>query len=314
MMQTVNNLSLQRFNNRECTAFFLNVQKILTDANRENLGVDATFLSQYNTLLQKLMDQVYTTTGSQYTTQMKAADEKRGIIFRRVRLKLQAVEFGEEGSRLVKMADKVRSEILSKYGSGIPQMPMQEETAVVSGLIYDLRDKLDDDDIEELALEDDIAKLELANTAFVKAYNARTSEKAEQESQKTTLLRQQLGELYLRICLIVQYNANSLSEADAEKAAECQSIIKLLNVLIAEAKQRLAQRLKGSGEDEEENKGEDNQGGNGSNADSGNGSGSNGGSNNSGGNGSNSGGSGSNSGGGNTGNDDFVVNDGTAEY
>ena len=325
MLYTINSISLARLNNQEFVGLMINLQKVLTDANRENLGLPAAILSQFNTLLQKMMDQVYTSSGSQFTQQMKAADEKRGTIYRRVRLKLQCVDYAEEGSRLLKYAEMVRNEILSKYGAGVPQMPMQEETAVVSGLIYDLRDKLDDDAIEELALEDDIAKLELANTAFVKAYNARTNEKAEQEQQKTTLLRQELSEMFQRVGLTVQYNANLQEEANAEKATECQGVIKMINVLVTEVRQRLNQRLKGNGESEEEGEG-GNGGGNGGNGGNG---GSNTGGNNTGngggggtGSGSNTGGSGSGgntggtggSGGGNTGNDDFVINDGTAEY
>ena len=298
-----NNFSISRLNNAEITAFFINVQKVLTDANRENLGVESTTLSSYNTSLQKLMDQVYTTTGSQYTQEMKAADAKRDLLYKKIRLKLQAVEIAEEGSRLLKYVDVVETYLLGKYGVRVPQMAYQEESAILSGFIYDLRDKLDDDAIEELGIEDDIAKLELANTAFIKAYNARVSEKADGDTGLTLKLRGELTEVYTGICLIVQYNANLGGAEMAEKAVECQNVIKLINVLLADAKKRLEQRTNGGGAGSE---GSDDNGG----ENTGSGSGDGGNANTGGGSGGNTN-TGSGSG---TGNDDFVVNDGTAEY
>ena len=312
MIYSIKNFALSRLNNQEFLAFGINFQKALTDANRENLTVEASTLSQYNTLLQQMMDQVYTTQASQFTADMKAANTKRDVIYKRLRMKLQAGEYAEVGSRLLKYSEVLKTDLLGKYLGSVTTLAQQEKTAVLSGFIYDLRDKLDDDAIEELAIEDDIAKLELANTAFVKAYNERTTEKSEQELQKTALLREKITDLYLRIALAVQYVANSQKEADAEKAAECQSFVKLVNVLIDEAKQRLAQRLKGNTDDEEETNADNTQDGNTSGT-SGNTSGNNSGT--SGNSGSNAGSNtGSNTGGSNTGNDDFVVNDGTAEY
>ena len=304
MLYTLNTFSLSRLNNQEFVGLMINIQKVLTDANRENLGLESSVLSQYNTTLQKLMDQVYCSTASPFTQQMKAADEKRGLIYRRIRLKLQTVDYLEEGSRMAKYADLVKTDILGKYTGNVPQLPYQEETAVLSGFIFDLRDKLDDDAIEELAIEDDIAKLELANTAFVKAYNARANEKAELEAQRTALLRQELGDTFAFICFSTQYLANSTSDKHTEMAPECQNVIRLLNVLLNEARTRLIQRLKQNVTDDDEtstpNQGSQNaQGGSGTNGGNGGGTG-----------GSNTqGGSGTGSG-----NDDFVINDGTAEY
>ena len=314
MLFSINTFSLARLNNQEYVGLMINVQKVLTDANRENLGFESSTLSDYNTLLQMLMDQVYSSQASLFTQQMKAADVKRNTIYKRLRMKLMAGEYVEEGSRLAKYSDVLRTEILSKYTGSVTQLPMQEETAVVSGLIYDLRDKLDDDAIEELGIEDDIAKLELANTAFVKAYNARATEKAEQETQRTILLRQKLNDVFGLICYSTQFYANSPAEKHKEMAPECQNVIKLMNVLLNEARQRLLQRLKQNSESDEEGN-EAGQGGEGTGA---NGSGSDSNSN-TGGSGNNTGNSGSNTGsnggsGTNTGNDDFVMNDGTAEY
>ena len=266
-MYIVNSFSISRLNNAEITGLLINIQKLISQSTAVALGIDAAMNTAYNDALRLLVDQVYNTQGSQYTAAMQDADRKRDLIYKRIRLKLQAVEVAEDGSALLKIADKVQTNLLQRYGAGVPQKPYQEETAILQGFLFDLHDKLDDDDVELLGIEGDITRLEQANNAFIEAYQLRAAEKAESETARTLKLRAELCDLYQKICITLQFYANGTDD----KAAACQEFIKNLNVILAEAKKRLDQRTGKApvGEDEEgETSGEgegqgQNQGGNG---------------------------------------------------
>ncbi len=299
MFSINSNFSISRLNNAEITAFFMNVQKAITTIDPTKLGV-TSILPAYSSKLQELIDRVYVSQGSEFTAAMKAADDRRCLIFRRIRLRLQMVEVAEQNEALLAIQDVVRTHLLSKYVATVTSKAYQERSSILKGFILDLNEKLGDSGIETLGLADDITALEDANNAFIAAYAQRTAEKAEGSMGVTARLRDEMYDLYLQVIYTVQYLANSTDEANAEKATACQAFIAHVNVLLSDAKKRLEQRL--SNGDTEEGEGGSNTGEEGGQG------GSNGGSNEGGqGGGSNGGSSGANNGstenngGGNTG-------------
>ena len=157
----------------------------------------------------------------------------------------------------------MKTHLLAKYTSKVPQLPYQEESSILQGFLYDLQDKLGDEGISALGISDDMAALEEANDAFITAYNQRATERAEGDKGLTVKIRQEMFALYQQICFITQYLANSTETANAEKATACQGFIAVLNVLLADAKKRYNQRISnGTGDEEGEGEGSG-EGGNG---------------------------------------------------
>ena len=245
-MYTINSFSISKLNNAEITAFFINLQR--TMSSPENLGV-AAITGPFDTTLQKLIDQVYITAGSEHTASMQAADKKRDLIYKRIRLRLQLVDLSDDNETLNAIRDTVKTHLLDKYGAGIPQLPYQEETAILKGFLYDIGQKLTEDDQEALGISADVAALEQANNAFITAYNARSVARAEGDKGVTVRLRGEMCAFYQQICFTTQYLANSTEEANATKATACQNFIGVLNVILEEAKRRYTQRLNGLGDD-----------------------------------------------------------------
>ena len=197
---------------------------------------------------------------------MKAADDRRCLIFRRIRLRLQMVEVAEQNEALLAIQDVVRTHLLSKYVATVTSKAYQERTSILQGFILDLNEKLGDSGIATLGLAEDITALEDANNEFIAAYAQRTAEKAEGNMGVTLRLRDEMYDIYLQLIYTVQYLANSTDEANAEKATACQAFIAHVNVLLSDAKKRLEQRL--SNGDTEEGEGGSNagdEGGQGSN-------------------------------------------------
>ena len=294
MFSINSNFSISRLNNAEITAFYINLQKAITTNDPTKLGV-VGILPAFGSKLLELIDRVYVSQGSEFTAAMKAADDRRCLIFRRIRLRLQMVEVAEQNEALLAIQDVVRTHLLSKYVATVTSKAYQERTSILQGFILDLNEKLGDTGISTLGLAEDITALEDANNEFIAAYAQRTAEKAEGNMGVTLRLRDEMYDIYLQMIYTVQYLANSTDEANAEKVTACQAFIAHVNVLLSDAKKRLEQRL--SGGDTEEGEGGSNagdEGGQGSNE--GGQGGSNGGSNEGGQGGGNGGGSGANDG------------------
>ena len=266
MVSINSNFALSRLNNPEFTALFVNVQKAINTATPENLGIGELYPA-YNAKLQELIDRVYVSQGSEFTAAMKAADDRRCLIFRRIRLRLQMVEVAEQNEALLACQEVVRTHLLTKYVANVTSRAYQERTSILKGFVLDLNEKLDEDAIEALGLANDIAALESANNAFIAAYAQRTAEKAEGNLGVTQRLRDEMFDLYLQLTCIVQYLANSTDTANAEKATACQGFIAHVNVLLSDAKKRLEQRLSngddGEGAGTDVNEGGTNEGGQG---------------------------------------------------
>jgi hypothetical protein len=229
----------------------INIQKAITTNDPTKLGL-VEVLPNFGSTLQKLIDQVYTTSGSEFTAAMLNADDKRDQTYKRIRLRLQMVEVAEDNPAIKAVKDVVKTHLLAKYTSKVPQLPYQEESAILQGFIFDLNDKLGDEGIAALGIGDDLSSLEDANNSFIAAYNQRATERAEGDTGLTVKLRQEMYALYQQVCFVTQYLANSTETANAEKATACQAFIAVLNVLLADAKKRYNQRINnGTGEEGE---------------------------------------------------------------
>ena len=257
MFSINSNFSISRLNNAEITAFYINVQKAITTNDPSKLGVIG-ILTAFGSKLQELIDRVYVSQGSEFTAAMKAADDRRCLIFRRIRLRLQMVEVAEQNEALLAIQDVVRTHLLSKYVATVTSKAYQERTSILQGFLLDLNEKLGDSGISTLGLAEDITALEDANNEFIAAYAQRTAEKAEGNMGVTLRLRDEMYDIYLQMIYTVQYLANSTDEANAEKATACQAFIAHVNVLLSDAKKRLEQRL--SNGDTEEGEGGSNAG------------------------------------------------------
>ena len=244
MFSINSNFSISRLNNAEITAFYINVQKAITTNDPTKLGV-VGILPAFGSKLQELIDRVYVSQGSEFTAAMKAADDRRCLIFRRIRLRLQMVEVAEQNEALLAIQDVVRTHLLSKYVATVTSKAYQERTSILQGFLLDLNEKLGDSGISTLGLAEDITALEDANNEFIAAYAQRTAEKAEGNMGVTLRLRDEMYDIYLQMIYTVQYLANSTDEANAEKATACQAFIAHVNVLLSDAKKRLEQRLSG---------------------------------------------------------------------
>ena len=249
-MLTIFSFSLSRLNNAEFSGFCANLKKLINKLDPETLGLSESMVTGFNQKHLELVDRVYATTGSPTTAMMQEADERRGLLYKRIRLKLMTVEVAEKGSSLLAIKDVVVTHLLSKYGANVPSMAYQQETAVVEGFIFDLRNKLTDEQAEELGITNDIVALENANNAFADAYSQRVGERVADETAKTLRIRQELNEMIQLMFLHAQFYANSTEAAHKAHVEPCQQFVLYASELMSDAKKRLDARSKGGSVDE----------------------------------------------------------------
>ena len=249
-MYSIQSFSIaSRLNNAEFLAFFVNLQKVMGEISTANLGITTEQKAEFDELVKKLTDQVYATMGSEYTAKMQEADERRTAIYKRILTKLQVVNYAENDRELNVLKEVVKQVFLSKYKMQVGSIAQQERTAVISGFIYDLNERLDEDAQETLGVYSDVIALTGSNNSFIASYNSRNLERIEAEKGVTATCRKQLSELFTLVSLLIQYTANQAAEGDAaEKVRSCIDFVQRANGLLEDARVRLNQRLKKEGE------------------------------------------------------------------
>ena len=247
-MYQIQPFNFTRMNNAEFLAFFVNLQKVIGEISIGSLGISESQKQQIDDIVQKMTDQVYATLGSEFTAKMQEADERRSAIYKRILTKLQVVNYAESDRDLNKVKDVVKTVFLAKYKMQVGSIAQQERTAIISGFIYDLKERLDEEAQETLGVYSDVVSLEGANNAFIASYNSRNIERIEAEKGVSLLCRKQLTEVYNIAVLLIQYTANQPAEGEgADKVKDCIAFVNRANVLLDDARTRLNTRLKKEG-------------------------------------------------------------------
>ncbi len=242
-MYSINTFSVNRLNNAEFVGLMINLGNLIERCEASKMGLDETLVTNFNAKKQQLIDQVRVSAASELTARMNAANDKRIRMFKLANYTLRKTEVDDRGGSMTELCERVGTLILKPYSMAILRLPQQELTTVLSGFIYDMRNKFDSDELEDLGVDREIDNLESANQEFIAAYSARAAQRAEAGSALTQQLRLEMVDLYMSICFTTQYYANSELEANATKAKTCQEFIGVANQILTEAKSRYQQRM-----------------------------------------------------------------------
>jgi len=241
-MYQISSFALSKLNNAEYVAFVINLANLIERSEAAKLGLDTSTVTNFVAKKEQLVDQVRISAASELTSKLNATHDKRCRMFKIVNYTLRKVEVSEDGA-VKALAEKVTTLILNVYPLGILRLPQQELTTVISGFIYDMKNKFTEDDLDDLDVTTELTNLETANQEFISAYSDRAAQRAEAVSSLTQQLRQEMHDIYLGIGFTIQFYANSTLEANAEKAATCQEFIGILNEMLDDAKSRYNQRM-----------------------------------------------------------------------
>ena len=237
---------MKKFKNAEHVQLHTNIRNIINQADIETMGLSEAVFNPYRQAIMAEQDIVYKASGSAITAEMEKADMQRDNCFRRVRRKLEVARYENPESAAYKAADVIEKQLLAQYTGSVPNLPMQEETAVLTGFVQDCKTVLTQDQIEALGIDGDLEELQMANRRFNQLYQERVAEKADSSVANALKLRADTDAAYNQLSVNVNALANNPDTAKAEQTELARMVVNSINVVISEAKQRVNQRLSGA--------------------------------------------------------------------
>lgn len=164
-------------------------------------------------------------------------------------------------SKAATKAAAQRLDVVLRPYKGIQNQADDAETALIKGLLGDLRKEENTEAVTALNLEPTLASLEATNNAFDQAKNKRAEENSTGETETTVEVRKKTDSMYQDICTLVY--ASVLMATGEEDRELCVSIINEMNRVIANYKtsykQSQAQKEARKKKDEGDTTGGDNQ-------------------------------------------------------
>lgn len=164
-------------------------------------------------------------------------------------------------SKAATKAAAQRLDVVLRPYKGIQNQADDAETALIKGLLGDLRKEENTEAVTALNLEPTLASLETTNNAFDQAKNRRAEENAMDEGEKTVEVRKKTDSMYQDICTLVYASALMATEEGDKEL--CVSIINEMNRVIANYKtsykQSQAQKEARKKKEEGDTTGGDNQ-------------------------------------------------------
>lgn len=154
-----------------------------------------------------------------------------------------------------------RLDVVLRPYKGIQNQADDAETALIRGLLGDLRKEENTEAVTALNLEPTLTSLETANNAFDQAKNRRAEENSTGETETTVEVRKKTDGMYQDICTLVYASALMATEEGDKEL--CVSIINEMNRVIANYKtsykQSQAQKEARKKKEEGDTTGGDNQ-------------------------------------------------------
>lgn len=137
-------------------------------------------------------------------------------------------------SKAATKAAAQRLDVVLRPYKGIQNQADDAETALIKGLLGDLRKEENTEAVTALNLEPTLASLETTNNAFDQAKNRRAEENSTGETETTVEVRKKTDGMYQDICTLVYASALMATEEGDKEL--CVSIINEMNRVIANYK------------------------------------------------------------------------------
>ena len=241
----ISSIALGNLKNAEHVQLHTNVRNVINTTGAESMGLAQRVFMPYLQSIAQEQDIVNKALASPYTVEMQTADAERDLVYKRVHRKLELCELENADSVAFKATPTVKKHLLSKYAYAVTGLAYQEETATITGFVQDCRTLLTSAQVKGIGIDDDLDELEAVNQKFNQMYQERVSEKAAGDTQLSSKLRAATDTAYQHLCLALNALANDDDPAKEEQTDLCRDAVHKINVVIRDAKNRLAQRLGG---------------------------------------------------------------------
>ena len=245
-IMTVASVDMKKLKNAEHVQLHTNVMNVIEGADAEAIGLLETIYGPYTSAIMEEQDIVNKAYASAYTIEMQKADEERVTTFRRVMKKLELCEYENTASVAYKASETVKKHLINPYKSAdVVKLPYQEKTATLTGFIKDCREILTSEQVSGIGIDGDLDDLQMANQKFERMYQQRVDEKVVGNQQLSEVLRSATDQAFQLLVVNLNMMCNDPTTAKAAQVSAARIAVGKINVVIAEAKARVAQRLTG---------------------------------------------------------------------
>lgn len=227
--------SPSRFNVNLHVAFHHAVLNRLQQTGADSLGILPAHLDAYASAIEAEQDSVRKTSASAITPEIQLLDQQRDNLYRHIRNLFLNLTYSSR-PELQALAPLAEEKITSVFGSDIPSMGMQEESALIRGFLLDARQYFTTAQLTQIGVAEEMTQLAALNDQFEEKYLERIDEYATQEKGLAERLRQDTDACYARLSTVLNYMGSIGSygtSLDKSCAPDVTAAVKALNVLIA---------------------------------------------------------------------------------
>ena len=237
-------LNLTLLKNAEHVQYHTNIMNVIEGADAEAIGLPELVYGPYTSAIMEEQDIVYNASGSPYTQLMQEADVERCNAYRRVFRKLSVCEVESPASVAFKAWPTVSKHLIDPYGGAVTSLAQQEKTAVITGFIKDCREILTSEQVSAIGIDGDLDDLQMANQKYERMYQERLNEKSLYSASSNATYRATTDACFKHLYTMLNALANDPDPAKSAKTQAAQEVVKKINLVTEDARQRLTYRLK----------------------------------------------------------------------
>lgn len=184
---------LHKLNNAEYANLANRMLNLAADTGAEALGVEDNDLDRYSILFSQLNDLVARSYASAETAELEELDKQRDTLGKYI---IDTVNAGQNLPIASKAAAAKALWLVLKPYKGFYNLPNQQETTVVSGMVLDLSKTENEPHIASLGLTDFVNELNLVNTRYQTLTDQRTLSREAAKTDNSKTLRTEMDVLY----------------------------------------------------------------------------------------------------------------------
>ena len=237
-------LNLTLLKNAEHVQYHTNIMNVIEGADAEAIGLPELVYGPYTSAIMEEQDIVYYASGSPYTQLMQEADVERCNAYRRVFRKLTVCEVESSSSMAFKAWPTIQKNLIDPYGGSVTSLAQQEKTAVITGFIKDCREILTSQQVSAIGIDGDLDDLQTANQKYERMYQERLNEKSLYSASNNATYRATTDACFKHLYTMLNALANDPDPAKSAKTQAAQEVVKKINLVTEDARQRLTYRLK----------------------------------------------------------------------
>ena len=230
----IKTFSLHKLNNAEYANFANRMLNLAADTGPEAMGIEDADLDRYSVLLTQLNDLVARSYASAETAELAELDKQRDVLGKYIIDTVSAAVDVPLASKAA--AAKALSLVLKPY-KGFHDLPNQQETVTVAGMVLDLSKEENAAHVQTLGLTEFVNELNLTNTRYLTLTEQRTQSRESAKTDNSKTLRTEMDALYDYITTV------GFCMSVVTPTADTANFVTQLNAVIDEVNTAYTQRI-----------------------------------------------------------------------